>query len=261
MDSVEEPPRTIFGRGIRILRRQGFIAFSKQVATFIRERFMGSLRVRLFAPKFSRLTRNLTGLDEAADLLYSFKYLGIAVQPFQDKGEIVDFMKVARGIEPETVLEIGTGAGGTLFLFTRVSKPDSVLVSIDLPPSAVGIGYPRWKERLYRSFARNSQRIELVRGNSHEDSTVSAVKQTLGSRGVDVLFIDGDHTYEGVKKDFDLYSPLVRKGGIVAFHDIVPHHIRKDIRVPDFWKEVRARYKFTEIVKETHRNGIGILHL
>jgi len=38
----------------------------------------------------------------------------------------------------------------------------------------------------------------------------------------DFLFIDGDHTYEGVEGDFEMYSPLVRRGGIIAFHDIVP---------------------------------------
>lgn len=214
-----------------------------------------------FAPKFTRLTRDLKDLNGTADFLFTFRYLGIAVQPFQDKLEILDFMKVVEGINPQAVVEIGTGAGGTLFLLTRVSKPDAVIVTIDLPASAVGIGYPKWKETLYSSFARDSQRINLVRGNSHEGSTLAAVKEGLGHRQVDVLFIDGDHTYEGVKKDFDLYSPLVRKGGIVAFHDIVPHHIRRDIRVPEFWKEVRERYEHVEIVKETHRNGIGILHL
>jgi predicted O-methyltransferase YrrM len=39
---------------------------------------------------------------------------------------------------------------------------------------------------------------------------------------LDFLFIDGDHTYEGVKQDFEMYTPLVRKGGLVAMHDIVP---------------------------------------
>jgi len=39
---------------------------------------------------------------------------------------------------------------------------------------------------------------------------------------LDFLFIGGDHTYEGVRMDFEMYSPLVRSCGIVVFHDIVP---------------------------------------
>ncbi|MEO0196406.1 MAG: class I SAM-dependent methyltransferase [candidate division WOR-3 bacterium] len=43
----------------------------------------------------------------------------------------------------------------------------------------------------------------------------------LGNSKLDFLFIEGNHSYEGVKMDFEMYFPLVRKGGIIAFHDIV----------------------------------------
>lgn len=36
---------------------------------------------------------------------------------------------------------------------------------------------------------------------------------------IDVLFVDGDHTYEGVKKDFDLYSTLLSENGVIIIHD------------------------------------------
>jgi predicted O-methyltransferase YrrM len=45
----------------------------------------------------------------------------------------------------------------------------------------------------------------------------------LNEQNLDFLFIDGDHTYKGVKEDFEMYSPLVRKGGVIAFHDITKH--------------------------------------
>ncbi len=38
--------------------------------------------------------------------------------------------------------------------------------------------------------------------------------------GIDALFIDGDHAYKAVLQDWLLYSPLVRPGGIIAFHDV-----------------------------------------
>ena len=46
-------------------------------------------------------------------------------------------------------------------------------------------------------------------------------KNFLTASRSDFLFIDGDHTVEGVTKDFLLYRPLVRKGGVIAFHDIL----------------------------------------
>ncbi|MCS7366302.1 MAG: class I SAM-dependent methyltransferase [archaeon YNP-WB-062] len=67
---------------------------------------------------------------------------------------------------------------------------------------------------------------------------------------MDFLFIDGDHTYEGVKKDFEMYSPLVRGGGIIAFHDIVQHPPETGCEVSGFWNEIKLRYKYREIVED-----------
>lgn len=44
----------------------------------------------------------------------------------------------------------------------------------------------------------------------------------------DLLFIDADHTYEGVKADHERYAPLVASGGIVAFHDASPKHTHRE---------------------------------
>jgi len=77
------------------------------------------------------------------------------------------------------------------------------------------------------------------------------------------LFIDGDHTYEGVKKDFEMYSPLVKKDEIIAFHDIVPHPPEIGCEVSRFWNEIKHSYRYYEIVKDWNQGwaGIGILHM
>ena len=64
------------------------------------------------------------------------------------------------------------------------------------------------------------------------------IKAILKDNKVDFLFIDGDHSHEGVKKDFEMYSPLVRKGGIIAFHDIVPFGYPT---LHKFWNEVKVK--------------------
>jgi predicted O-methyltransferase YrrM len=88
----------------------------------------------------------------------------------------------------------------------------------------------------------------------------------LKGNKVDFLFIDGDHSYEGVKKDFEMYSPLVKKGGIIVFHDIVPdYYTRYGIKtgswageVYKFWNEIKEKYENLEIVKDREQNGFGI---
>jgi len=72
------------------------------------------------------------------------------------------------------------------------------------------------------------------------------------------LFIDGDHTYKGVKKDFEMYSPLVREDGIIAFHDVVPGPHELVGEVPKFWREIRSNYVSKEIIKDRNQGGFGI---
>jgi predicted O-methyltransferase YrrM len=57
---------------------------------------------------------------------------------------------------------------------------------------------------------------------------------------IDMLFIDGDHTYEGVKRDFELYRPLLKPGGIIAFHDVLdtPMHRLHGCEVHRLWQEL-----------------------
>jgi predicted O-methyltransferase YrrM len=116
---------------------------------------------------------------------------------------------------------------------------------------------------IYRSFARGKQEIILIRGDSHDLHLPGEVKARLGNEKLDFLFIDGDHTYEGVKKDFEMYSPLVRGGGIVAFHDIVPSSSDANIGVPRFWNELKERYPYREIARSWSQGwaGIGIIFL
>lgn len=81
------------------------------------------------------------------------------------------------------------------------------------------------------------------------------------SQEVDFLFIDGDHTYEGVKKDFEMYENLVSEGGIIALHDIAIHPPEKNCQVHNYWREIKNSYHSKEIIenKEQEWAGIGVI--
>ena len=79
---------------------------------------------------------------------------------------------------------------------------------------------------------------------------------------IDFVFIDGDHTYEGVKSDFLNYGPLVRPGGIIGFHDILPRPELPEIQVFRFWREVREKHNTKEIIGpdgSDKKVGIGLI--
>lgn len=178
--------------------------------------------------------------------------------PFQDRNEILKLLKILKKIKPKFILEIGTAKGSTLFLFSRIAAEDAVIISIDLPGGDFGKGYPKWKIPLFKSFTFPKQKINLIRANSHAIETLNKVKSVLKSNRLDFLFIDGDHSYEGVKKDFEMYSPLVDDNGIISFHDIVDCPPESNIFVSKFWNEIKENYSYTEIIEDKNQKGAGI---
>ena len=197
----------------------------------------------------------LKSLDAAIAYAFQFHHFGIRFPPTQISEEITAFLKLIAPRAPVTVLEIGTERGGTFFLFTRVATPDALLVSVDLPPSP-GCLYPAWREKLYRRFGREQQRVETIRANSHSPHAITTVRRLLGNRPLDLLFIDGDHSYDGVKTDFEMYAPLVSSNGIIAFHDIVEGP--GSAGVPRFWRELKQTRPHREFVKNWQQGGWGI---
>jgi predicted O-methyltransferase YrrM len=76
----------------------------------------------------------------------------------------------------------------------------------------------------------------------------------------DFLFIDGDHSYEGVKQDFEMYSHLVTSGGLIAFHDTLQRPDAPNPGVAGFWKEIKSSYRHKEFTEEPYVwGGIGVV--
>jgi cephalosporin hydroxylase len=243
---------------LRTLREEGFAGFAFKALRYPLK--------PLVAPRAGRALQAAAaehpGIEAWVGLVARFNYAGITVESWQIASEIAGLMRILEADPPQTILEIGTASGGTLFLLTRVASPDALVVSVDLPQGGFGGGYPVWRSRLYRSFARERQRVELVRGNSHAEVTQDRIRRLLDGRRLDLLFVDGDHTYDGVTHDFDDYAPLVRTGGLIAFHDIVPGGPGKHGDpggVPRFWQEVKASHGHaTELVEDWEWGSCGI---
>ncbi len=176
----------------------------------------------------------------------------------QARSEIVQLAKILQAAAPKRSLEIGTNYGGTLFLLCALSPPDARIISVDLPSGPFGGGYPRRKALLFRKFARADQKLHLIRGDSHSPETKEGILRILDGEQLDYLFLDGDHTYCGVQRDFQMYAPLVRSGGIVAFHDIVTYKQESDCQVEKFWREIKHQYQHREIIENMDKGSLPV---
>lgn len=181
----------------------------------------------------------------------------------QKKGELRPFIEFLGKRRPRVVVEIGTYRGGTLWLWCRLARRDGHLISIDLPGGDFGGGYGQDDTQRLRGFVRADQRMTLIQADSHSSETRERLIEALDGAMIDFLFIDGDHTYDGVKQDFEMYAPLVRTGGVIAFHDVLPHPHDARCQVDRLWREIKlgssGQFEFVEAASsEADRQWGGI---
>jgi predicted O-methyltransferase YrrM len=194
---------------------------------------------------------------------FAFTFANGFLRPGQVRSEIRKALEVIETIQPKVIVEIGTAGGGNLFLLSRAAHAHAYLASVDLPAGNWGGGYQGWKIPVFRRLLLKGQRADFIRADSHNPSTLEELKRRLRGKLIDVLFIDGDHSYAGVKQDFDFYSRLVRPGGLVLLHDIVRHRPEDNCHVDQLWAELRQRYDSREFIEDRRQAwaGIGLMQM
>ncbi len=173
---------------------------------------------------------------------------------YQKIPELSRLIALLRRRRLRTVVEIGTARGGTLWLWCQLSEPDAHILSIDLP-GRDGLSSARVAQLM--RHARRGQSMEVLRMDSQDMKTVAEVRKLLDVRAVDFLFIDADHSYRGVRRDFELYAPLVRSGGLIALHDVLEHPHFPCYQVDRFWSEIRERFRHCEFLDHEDERGWG----
>jgi predicted O-methyltransferase YrrM len=160
--------------------------------------------------------------------------------------ELALLVALVMDLEPQVVVEIGAFDGGTLWIWCQLA---GLVVAVDRPP----VGYKT-------ETKVNTLGCPVVCGDSHDPQTKARLLEVLDGRPVDFLFIDGDHTFDGVKQDYEMYSPLVRPGGVVAFHDVRGHPSFQFVEVDRFWASLDGD-KETFISWPHNWGGIGVLRI
>jgi predicted O-methyltransferase YrrM len=171
-------------------------------------------------------------------LIHAVKYFTRLDAPVTQvsSDELACLRRYAR--DAQILVEVGTFEGAT----TRelAESTSGQVYSMDVFFSGrSGICYP---EVIARHHCRKRSNVTILKGASVD------VGRTF-SQPVDFLFIDADHSYEGVKMDWSMWFPKVKVNGIIALHDC-----KYTARMPQpqgswefYEKEIRALTQVEEI--------------
>lgn len=142
----------------------------------------------------------------------------------QQHREELDFI-LSKASGKTNYMEIGVYGGGTFNQVSKVTSGKHIVLDIEAKPER--------DEKLKQSV----KNFHSVVGDSHKYETLEQVEKILDGELLEVLFIDGDHTAEGVKRDFEMYKHLVAEGGVILFHDIISSefHRKHNCFVDVFW--------------------------
>ncbi len=157
---------------------------------------------------------------------------------------------------PQQIVELGTEKGTSLFTFEQAIKDlnlECKLIGIDTQEGDLNTG-PYEGDKIYEGVQRiltlhfPEVKIRLIR-----DLFDHCLEQ-FDNHSIDILHIDGLHTYEAVQHDYETWKTKLSPHGVVLFHDTTVE--KEHFGVNRFWAEVSA--EFPQNLSFPFSNGLGV---
>lgn len=116
--------------------------------------------------------------------------------------------KIAKKTEND-IVEIGRKYGGSALLLASAISNERKVYSIDIEE------HERVKKYFSISPKEITDKIIMLEGKSEKIGRKWDMNKKVG-----MVFVDGDHSYKGVKKDIEIWMPILLSGGYACFHDV-----------------------------------------
>jgi FtsZ-binding cell division protein ZapB len=188
------------------------------------------------------------------DSLINFRPVDLR-EPSAWLGHIPFAYWVIEKIKPRVFVELGTHTGASYFAFCQsisANKTGTKAYAVDTWIGDEHAGF--YDESVFRSVEEANQMYKSF--STLLRTTFDEASKSFEDKTIDLLHIDGLHTYEAVKHDFDTWFPKLAENAVVLFHDTNVH--KDDFGVYKFWAEIAAKYPSMEFF---HYHGLGVLQI
>lgn len=156
-------------------------------------------------------------------------------------------------IKPIIMVELGTHSGNSYFSFCQSVFENKLMTSCYAVDTWKGDAHSgSYDEDVFEKVLRHNQKYPF---STLMRSTFDDAVSSFEDKSIDVLHIDGLHTYEAVKHDFETWQPKLSMSAVVLFHDTQVKHL--DFGVWKFWEELKQTgYPNMDF---HHCNGLGVI--
>jgi len=190
-------------------------------------------------------------------------YFPPSLQKFEPKRMVfstwVDHLPFAydlvEAIRPRTVVELGVYNGLSFFTFCQSmieNDIDGVAYAIDCWEGDEHT--EAYDDSVYKDVMDHAR--ENYRGITYLLRMLfNDALRHFDDESIDLLHIDGLHTYEALQEDFTNWYPKVKPGGIILFHDVMARI--KDFGAWKYFQELEQEYD--EVFKFNHGFGLGVM--
>lgn len=175
-----------------------------------------------------------------------FPYAWVGHMPFARV--LVNIMK------PDVIVELGTHTGNSFCTFCQAVEEaglDTSCYGVDTWAGDIQAGfygndvYEKLQSYVEATYDRSAKLLRMF-----FDEALDVIKDD----SIDLLHIDGLHTYEAVRHDYDTWKPKLSSRGVVLFHDT--QVFDRGFGVHELWAELREDYPSFEF---KHSHGLGVL--
>lgn len=179
--------------------------------------------------------------------VYNFSWLGRPV--IQLPQDLLAVQELIWGIRPDFILETGIAHGGSLIHSASLLEllgGDGLVVGVD-----IDIRAHNRREIEAHPLAR---RIRLIEGSSTDATVAAAVRQLARGRKAVMVMLDSDHTHAHVRRELELYAPLVTRNSYLIVFDTVIEDLTDDLFPDRRWgKGNNPKTAVREFLKTTDR--------